>query len=111
MLKLQDAFAGDSTSNQFISHHSEPINVMAVGTWGDADATVLTLQVNPDPKRESWVDLSQDGSTVTLSATNNMDALVLPGGVYCRFTSSDVANTDLNLWVGGPGVTLVSGEV
>lgn len=117
MLKLQDGYTGTSTapSAVFISNHSEPINVLAVDTdgngWGAGAASVLTVEINPDPKREEWNTLYQGGVAVALEATNNMAALTLPGGVYCRFVGNDTANTDLNLWVGGPGVTLVSGEV
>jgi len=107
MLKLEDEFKELSTSNAFISHHFEPINVMAVGTW---DGNTLTIQVNPDPKRESWVNLQQGGSAITLTDTNNLRALTLPGGVHVRFTSTTGAATDLNLWVGGRGVSLVSPE-
>jgi len=110
MLKLQDAFAGNSTSNQFISHHDEPINVLITGNWGGEDACVLTLEGNPDPKRESWVTLKQDDVDITMSAGHNVDSLSLPGGVYLRFTSTDVASVDLNLWVGGRGVALVGEE-
>lgn len=111
MLKLQDEFGGNATSETFISNFSEPINVMATGDWGALDACVLTLQINPDPQRETvWETAYQDGSTVTLSATNNIEVLTLPGGVHCRLSSSDVASVDLNLWVGGEGVTLPAGE-
>lgn len=110
MLKLNDAFGPSATSNAFISHSDEPINLLAVGTW---DGNTLTVNVNPNPNRESWTVLYQAGSAVTMTATDNMKALVLPGGVYVRLTSTtdDGGLTDLNLWVGGPGVTLVSGEV
>lgn len=116
MLKLQDGYTGTSTTPSlvFVSNHSEPINVLAVepssGDWGDADAAVLTVEVNPDPKREVWNTLYQDGVAVTLEATNNMAAFTLNGGVHCRLVGNDTANTSLNLWVGGNGITLPSGE-
>lgn len=104
MLKLVDGMTADKYSPSFISHNSEPINVMAIGTW---DSNTLTVEVNPDPKREaSWHTLYQSGAAVTLTSTDNMKALVLPGGVYVRLASASGASTDLDIWVGGPGVAL-----
>ena len=110
MLKLQTAInVNDAVSNVFVSNHSEPLNVMAVGTWGTS--ATLTFEVNPDPKRQAtWTTLSVAGNNVTMTSSDMLKTLQFPGGVHVRLKLTFSGATSLDIWVGGPGVTLASSE-
>ena len=116
MLKLVDALGTGATSPVWISHHDEPSIVLAVGNFGGAGAGsgtgdgTLTLEINPDPTRETWYTLAQGGNNLTLSSTNVLRVLQIPG-VYVRLKANNNATgMDLNVWVSGKGVSLVSAE-
>lgn len=82
--------------------------MLAVGTYG-TDGT-LTIEINPDPSRESWFSYASGGSNLTLTATNIARVLQIPG-VYVRLKANNNATgMDLNVWVSGKGVSLVSAE-
>lgn len=104
MLHLVADFGPSSTSPTFETYYYEPFNICATGEW---DSNTLTVQFNPAPdKGAPWTDLQQNGSTVTLTATDNAKALVFTGGVSLRLVSTTGASTDLDIWVGGGGVVL-----
>ena len=108
MLKVHDALGASSTSNAIRVDYGDFTNVLIVGTW---DSNTVTVHVCPDPSRESYTALYQDGATVTLSATDNLKTLCLSGGTFVRFVTSTGASTDLNVYVSSEGVVLVDGEV
>ena len=109
MLKLHDGIGpSDQTSNAFMNNDADYVTITAAGNWGDGSAAELKIQVSPDPSAISYYDLYQSGSLVKLTATANLRGMNIPGGLAVRVVeTTSTPNTDLDIYVGGPGLVLL----
>lgn len=106
MLKMHDALANSASSNAWVVQEYSNITIAITGTWNSA---VATVQFSPDYPNVAWTNAATGGSTVTLTATNNIQNLEVGGGMWFRVTTaSGDGSTDLDVWVSGDGVFPVS---